>query len=46
MMTTGCRRSLWEAEASQTVEGVASQADPLAAERSREVALEEAGDSS
>ena len=46
MMTTGCRRSLWEAGASQAVEGVASLADPLAAERSREVAPEEAGDSS
>lgn len=45
MMTTGCRRSLWEAEASQTVEGVASQADPLAVELFQEVAPEEAGDS-
>ena len=44
MMTTGCRRSSWAAEDSLAVEEAASLADPLAAERSREVAPEEAGD--
>lgn len=45
MMTTGCRRSSWAAEASQAVEEAASLADPLAAELFQEVAPEEAGGS-
>lgn len=45
MMTTGCLRSSWEAEASLVVEEAASLAAPLAAEHSLAVVPAEAGSS-